>query len=347
MKGLFARAGVAIVAGGSLMAFGLVASTAPAGVTAGSKAPSAAVVREARAAFIKDMSSHPSALHEGKGWVSPSLRHPGLAKASNGSVTGLVSANWSGYADAESSSSTRVTYVSGRWTLPAVRCPTRPYQNSDAFIADWVGVDGATDSTVEQLGSAAQCFEGVTYYYIWYEMYPNNTVQEGTAACISDNVDCPRPGDQISASVTVTPGTSGNNNYTLTMHDYTTRGNNFSVTQSCAASTCLDSSGEWIVERPAVLPPFGIQILPSADFRYTGFERGDLVSAGKYTSIAGFKGGPVYDIAMTDDTASYYLDCVGQREPTGTLLLTTDTSACPTVAPGWNGKFFATWDAGF
>jgi hypothetical protein len=344
MKRLLARAGVAIVAGGSLMA--LVAYSAPSGVTAGAKAPSASVVREAHAAFVKYMSAHATAVPAGGHWVSPSLKHSS-AKAANGSVTGVQSVNWSGFADAESSTTQRVTYVSGHWTLPAVRCPTRPYQNSDAFIADWVGLDGVTNGTVEQLGSAAQCFEGVTYYYIWYEMYPNATVQEGTTACINDNVDCPQPGDQISASVKVTPGSSGNNNYTLTMHDYTTAGNNFSVTQSCAATTCLDSSGEWVVERPATLASFGIQILPLADYRFTTFERGDLVAGGRYSSIAGFNGGPVYDVGMTDDTGSYYLDCVGQRAPSGTLLTTTQANACPTVSPGWGGRFYAIWDAGF
>jgi hypothetical protein len=345
MKGLLARAGVAIFAGGSLVA--LVAYGAPAGVTASAKAPSAAVVREAHQAFIKYMSAHATAVTAGGHWLSPGSKQSGSSRAANGSVTSVTSANWSGYADAESSSTDRVTYVSGHWRIPAVTCPTAPYQNSDAFLADWVGVDGATDQTVEQLGSAAQCFEGVTYYYVWYEMYPSATVEEGTTACINDNVDCPQPGDQISASVKVTPGSSGENNYTLTMHDYTTAGNNFSVTQSCAVSTCLDASGEWIIERPAVLPPFGVQILPLADYHYTGFERGDIGSAGRITSIGGFKNGSVLDFAMADDTDSYYLDCVGQRAPSGTLLTTSQANACPTVAPGWGGRFYAVWDAGF
>ncbi len=84
-------------------------------------------------------------------------------------------------------------------------------------------------------------------------------------ACINDNVGCPRPGDRISASVEVTPGGSGENNYTLALTDNTTPGNNFSVTQPCATDTCLDSSAEWIIERPAFSLPFGFQILPSWD----------------------------------------------------------------------------------
>ena len=78
--------------------------------------------------------------------------------------------------------------------MPGVVCPTAPYTNQDAFLANWVGIDGFSDGTVEQLGTAAQCYEGVTYYYVWYEMFPAGTVEEGTTACINDNVNCPAAG---------------------------------------------------------------------------------------------------------------------------------------------------------
>ena len=91
----------------------------------------------------------------------------------------MPSVNWSGYADVEGGAKT-VSSVSGQWVIPYVQCPVGPYRYSDAFIAQWVGIDGATDGTVEQLGTATQCFEGVTYYYVWYEMFPGGTVEEGT-----------------------------------------------------------------------------------------------------------------------------------------------------------------------
>jgi hypothetical protein len=344
MKGLFARAGVAILAGGSLVA--LAVQSAPQGVTASGRTPSAAVVREAHAAFIKYMSAHAPAVMRGK-WVSPGLRRASVARTANGSVTGVAAANWSGYADAESSITQTVSYVSGSWWVPAVTCPSSPYRYTDAFIGQWIGIDGVEDPTVEQLGTAAECFEGVTFYYAWYQMYPNGTVEEGTAACINHDVGCPQPGDRISASISVKPGTDGNDNYTLSLRDYTTPGNSFSVTQSCSEFTCEDSSAEWIIERPSTLTPFGLQILPLVDFGRTSFWRADVTSGGRYSSIAGFKGGPVYDLAMTDDSDSYYLDCIGQATPLPTLLQTARASACPTVAPLYGGRFFATWDAGF
>lgn len=347
MKHLLARAAVVLLAAPLIL---LAVQGAPGGVSASAKAPSASVVAQARAKFIKVLSSHAPAVGRG-GWVSPGAEHRGTSNAADGSLTSEPSINWSGYADSESGSG-KVSQVSGDWTIPAVQCLSPPYQNQDAFLANWVGIDGYSDGTVEQLGSATQCFEGVKYYYVWYEMYPSNTVEEGTTACINDNVDCPEPGDRISASVSVTPASSGENNYKLTLTDHTRPDESFSVTQQCAAATCTDASAEWIVERPATVPPPPapstlIQILPLADFWKTFFSRGDVVSGGKSTSIQGFQGGPVYDIPMTDDTGSYYLACVGQPSPPGTLLPISQANACPTVAPFPSGGFEESWDSSF
>jgi Peptidase A4 family len=322
---------------------------APGGTSASGKAPSASVVAQARANFIKVKSAHAPEVGR-SGWVSPGGMQRGAPSAADGAVTTAPSINWSGYADSESGSST-VSQVSGSWTIPAVQCPPAPYQNQDAFLANWVGIDGFTTPTVEQLGTAAQCFEGVTYYYVWYEMYPSNTVEEGTTACVNDNVDCPQPGDRISASVTVTSAGSGENNYTLTLTDKTRPQESFSTTAQCAATTCLDASADWIVERPAVTPPPPapstlIQILPLADFGKTSFRSGEAVSGGIHSSIQGFQGGPVYDIMMTDDSGSYYLDCAEQPSPPGTLLLVSQANACPAAAPH-RGAFEVSWDSSF
>ena len=342
MKRLLARSATALLAAPLVL---LAVQSSPGSIGASAKAPSAAVVAQARTNFIRVMSAHAPAVGHG-GWISPGVQHRGTVGGGNGTVTAFPSVNWSGYADAESASKT-VSSVSGNWIVPAVHCPPAPYQNSDAFLANWVGIDGFSDSTVEQLGTATQCFEGVTYYYVWYEMYPAGTVEEGTTACINNNVDCPQPGDRISASVSVTPAASGENNYTLKLTDHTNPAENFSVTQQCAATTCVDSSAEWIVERPAFGLAFGPQILPLADFRKTFFSRADVVSGGKVSSIQGFKDGSVYDIPMIDDSSSYYLACVDQPSPPGTLLMTSQTNACPASSPFRGGGFEESWNSSF
>jgi hypothetical protein len=344
MKRLRARYAIVLLVAPLIL---LATHGASGGVSASAKVPSASTVAQARASFIKAMSAHAPAVGAG-GWVSPGAKRAGSASAANGSVTSVTSINWSGYADAETGSNT-VSQVSGNWTVPAVTCLPRPYQNQDAFLANWVGIDGFTDQTVEQLGSATQCFEGVEYYYVWYEMYPAGTVEEGTTACINDNVNCPRPGDRISASVTVTAAGSGENSYKLALTDHTRPQESFSTTQQCAATTCTDSSAEWIVERPAVAPPppAPVQILPLADFTRTFFSSAGLVSGGKSTSIQGFKDGSVNDIPMIDDTDSYYLACVGQPSPPGTLLPISQANACPTATPFPGGGFRENWDSSF
>jgi Peptidase A4 family len=298
--------------------------------TQDSKQPDAATVARARAAFLKHMSSR-----------RPMVRSDVAPAAAIAGVTSAGSYNWSGYADIEGGSTT-VSSVSGEWVIPAVQCPGGNYRNQDAFIAQWVGIDGATNSTVEQLGTATQCFEGVTYYYVWYEMFPAGTVVEGTTACINNNVNCPRPGDFITASVTVTAG----GHYTLSLTDFTRPQESFSVKKTCDPSTCLDQSTEWIVERPAFLLPFGFQILPLVDFSQTSFYDGRVTSGGKTTNIEGFQDGTVLDIAMVDDSGSYFLDCVGQKELGPQLLQTNDPKACPTVSPS-KGSFNTVWDSSF
>jgi len=347
MKRPLVRSAMLLLAAPLMLLFLVVQST-PASVGASGKASSAAAVAQARAKFIKVMSAHAPAVGGSRGWVSPGVQGHGPVKAANGSVTGAQSINWSGYADSESGTKT-VSQVSGSWTIPSTQCLPAPYENQDAFIANWVGIDGYTDQTVEQLGTATQCFEGVEYYYVWYEMYPAGTVEEGTTACINSNVDCPQPGDKVSASVSVTAAGSGENSYDLTLTDHSRPAESFAVTQQCATATCLDASAEWVVERPAAAPPppAPVQVLPLADFSRTGFTSAGVASGGRATSVQGFKDGPVSDIAMIDDTDSYYLACVGQPAPPGTLLSVTQASACPAVTPSPSGGFKESWDSSF
>lgn len=289
----------------------------------------------AHRAFVTYLSSH-----------ATMMRATGDAKTLSVShgVTEIGSYNWSGFGDAQTGS-TPISAVSARWTIPQVDCLSGQYRNQDVFLAQWVGLDGLTDSTVEQLGTATQCYEGVEYYYDWYEMFPNGTVEEGTQACINDNVDCPRPGDQIQASVTSTPGASGNNDYTLSLTDFTQPNESFSVSATCPATTCVNASAEWIVERPAFDLPFGFQILPQADYGQTGFSNGTVTVGRQTTSIDNYSG-DVYDIAMVDDSDGYVLSCPGQTGPPGQLLLVGVASACPQVSAPF-GDFSDTWDSSF
>jgi hypothetical protein len=327
-------------------AFLVVGSMAMPTVTAGADSGphDPAVVAQAHAAFKHFMSAHATKVNAGGG-ISPGTAG-GVATDTNGTVTAFPDLNWSGYADASSTTTADdFSYVSGTWTIPAVQCPTYPYQNSGAYDSNWVGIDGFSDATVEQLGTGAQCYEGVEYYYVWYEMYPAGTVEEGTTACQTDNVDCPQPGDRISASVSVTAAGGGVNDYTLRLTDYTRPQESFSTTSTCAAATCSDSSAEWVVERPAYAPAGLVQFVPLADYGQTSFTSGSLVANGHYSSINNGFHGAVYDMSIVDDSVSYYLDCPFQQAPVGVLLFT--AANCPAEPPTPHGGFSVTWDTSF
>jgi len=137
------------------------------------------------------------------------------------------STNWAGYADTGSGFST----VTGSWTEPSVSCTSQT-----SLAAFWVGIDGYSSSSVEQDGTLAESYEGVAYYYTWWEMYPTNSIQVVGSTL--------HAGDSITSSV-VRSGTG----YTLKVTDSSRSADSFSTTQTC--SGCANSSAEWSPRRPA------------------------------------------------------------------------------------------------
>ena len=98
----------------------------------------------------------------------------------------MTSTNWAGYAAAGAPGS--YTNVSATWTQPSVLCGSQ-----NTYSAYWVGLDGDTTNTVEQLGTEADCSNGKPVFYSWYEMYPRGG-RYATVAVV--------PGHTYHASVT-------------------------------------------------------------------------------------------------------------------------------------------------
>jgi hypothetical protein len=224
-------------------------------------------------------------------------RVPGSAHPIAGAPTQVSYYNWSGYADDNTGGHT-YSKVSGSWKEPAITCTSE-----DRIAVFWVGIDGFTSSTVEQDGTLAQCFQGTAHYYTWWEMYPTNFIQ-----LVGSTV---APSDSITGSVTRT-GTK----YTLKLTDSTHTANSFSTTQTCAATTCLNTSAEWIAESPSgnrgdyPLPPFGTWSL-------TGASVTSGATTGKISSF------PDDEITMVDGTVSYNLVQPGALNATGSAFTAT------------------------
>jgi len=241
---------------------------------------------EARAALVQDLRTPDTAIFARGAPTSNAIS----------ATTDTATYNWAGYADSSATDGT-FTKVSGSWTVPKVTCTSE-----DMITSDWVGLDGFADATVEQDGTVSQCFEDKALYYSWYEMYPAGTVEVGTSVAA---------GDSISASVT-----RSGSSYTLKLTDSTHTANSFTKTATCSTSTCLDTSAEWIAERPA----YGTTgIVPEAEFGTVKFSSASETADGKTSTISGFSG-TNYNITCVDSTGTY--DIVATSALTGGAAFT-------------------------
>jgi hypothetical protein len=159
----------------------------------------------------------------------------------NHRITNSTSTNWSGYAVTGG----RYTSVSASWTEPSVSC------SGTAYSSFWVGLDGDTSSTVEQLGTDADCSGSTPQYYAWTEMYPKYPVN------LSGTV---KPGDKLSASVT----TNGSGSFTLKITDST---QGWTSTTNAKLHSAALASAEVIAEAPSSRSG----VLPLANFGSVGF----------------------------------------------------------------------------
>ena len=195
-------------------------------------------------AELRTALQHLLSVHPSHGAHFATLRGVGLKQ--------VKSSNWSGYADTGSGFSS----VTGKWKEPKISgCSASSPLEAVVF---WVGLDGFNNSTVEQDGTAAICGGGNPITYLtWWEMFPANNIQFIGATV--------KPGDAIAASV-VRSGTK----YTLKVTDSTTKGNSFTASATCAATTCKNQSAEWIGEAPSAngaevpLPKFAPWTLTAA-----------------------------------------------------------------------------------
>jgi Peptidase A4 family len=153
-----------------------------------------------------------------------------------------VSNNWSGYVST-AKSGYQTQFIVGDWNVPSVNCANSTLGTSGfAYASTWVGLDGWTDSTVEQDGIDGWCDStGTPQYASWYEMYPLAPVAIGGV----------NPGDAIQAAIKYL----GGGVWDLALVDVTQNAG-FSVHQSCpSGSRCFNSSAEVVTEDPGGAVP--------------------------------------------------------------------------------------------
>jgi len=201
--------------------------------------------------------------------------------------------NWAGYAVRALS----VTSVSGQFIVPTTSSPV-PSSATTYYASWWVGIDGLTDSTVEQTGIIAiSTGTTPTTYLAVFEFYPGPAYEIGSTV---GGVFVPAPveaNDAIYASVTYTgfsrgfgfgspsnfigspislfstpsttfvyPGDPGRSNgvFTVTITDIT---EHWTFSTSESDSSAERTSAEWITESPSV----GGELASLADFNVVHF----------------------------------------------------------------------------
>ena len=119
----------------------------------------------------------------------------------NAATANTTSVNWSGYAVETNLASPQAhafTDVQASWVVPSLSPSASSNQN--AYSSTWIGLDGDSSKTVEQIGIEQDYIKGVAVYYAWYEMYPKSVVKLDLVI---------QAGDTISAEVKYL----GNNTY--------------------------------------------------------------------------------------------------------------------------------------
>ncbi len=201
-----------------------------------------------------------------------------------------TSTNWSGYAVETSLAAPQngaVTLVAGSWTVPAASASS----STNTYSSTWVGIDGYSDNTVEQIGTEQDWAAGKAVYYAWFEMYPKSGYKIVNFPVV--------PGDTISAQVQLV----GKGSFQLTIKNVT-RNVSFSTKQK--SGSAKTQSGEWIAEAPSS----GGRVLPLANFGVVNF----------YNCSAALKGvtGPI-------GSGAWQYDAINMATSTGVIKAQTST----------------------
>jgi hypothetical protein len=177
-----------------------------------------------------------------------------------------ASLNWSGYAietNLSKPASNAVSDVVGSWTVPAAA-----KSSGDTYSSAWVGIDGYSDNTVEQIGTEQDGTPSGGSYYAWFEMYPNYGYEIVGFPVV--------PGDEITAQVrylgneTVVVNERRGREITEVIQIFrltlinVTRDVTFSLNEQIQGAE--RQSAEWIMEAPSEY-----SVLPLADFGTVNF----------------------------------------------------------------------------
>ncbi|KAJ7057669.1 acid proteinase A [Mycena amicta] len=189
----------------------------------------------------------------------------------------VTSSNWCGSAQ----TGTGFTSVVGTWTVPAITRRSGQSSSSEPALAQWVGIDGFSNSALIQGGTLSELVGSTQENFAWTEMLPASLRQ------VSLTVST---GNSITTNVTMTSATSG----TVTIIN-NSRGT--SIVGTVSGGTRLSAtSAEWILEDFES----GSSLVAFAGFPSTTFT-GSAVHSGSSVTPAG---STLIDIVQSSELCS-------------------------------------------
>jgi len=165
-----------------------------------------------------------------------------------------TSNNWSGYVSATNLTSpapNSVTAVGGTWIVPTISASG---PSSSTYSSIWVGIDGFSSATVEQIGTEHDWSNGVQTNIAWFEMYPDYPYEISNFPV--------HVGDSITGSVVYI----GNGVFVLALFNNTQKVYSVVPTSYTTTQNAQRSSAEWIVEAP-----YENGVLPLSEFSPVNF----------------------------------------------------------------------------
>lgn len=215
--------------------------------------PQVAKVCSPHQKFITKNMLHKKSHESVRNFIShPYIPGPKSVPAHDRKKSDETSTNWSGYVMATNLSNpakNSISGVYGSWIVPTIVPATK-----NTYSAMWVGIDGYTSGTVEQIGTEHDYINGTKQHSAWFEMFPraSYTIQGFPV----------RTGDLISAMVEYV----GNNTFSMRIINHTQKVVAVIPTRYTKSSKAQRSSAEWIMEAPSAN-----HILPLTNFKTAYF----------------------------------------------------------------------------
>jgi hypothetical protein len=192
------------------------------------------------------------AIHPGTAQIIVKTTNRPAIPAGTGNPSGTSSPNWSGYAI----SGGPFTSITGQWNVPTIS------GDAGSASSSWIGIDGATNSSLIQVGTEQDWNSGIlgigegASYYSWWEVLP----------AVETKLPNPVfPGNVMYAEITRTNAAAGT--WLIELINTTLA---WTVTVQ-VTYTGPGASAEWIEEAPSTCLTTAC-VLPLADYSLTNFD---------------------------------------------------------------------------